>query len=50
MDVPGIKKVVEESKKQKHSLDFMRLKKILDELEQQEKSNIITKIEYCRAE
>ena len=50
MSTKEIKKMVIESKKAASYPDLERIKKILDEVEQQKKSNELLKIEYWKAE
>ena len=50
MDTESIKKMVKDSKKHNYSGEVERLKKILDEIEQQKKTNIVTKTEYWKAD
>lgn len=50
METENIRKMVEEGKKHKFSVEVERLMKILEDLEQQRKSNIMNKIEYWKAE
>jgi hypothetical protein len=50
MGTKKIEEMIEESRKHKFSEEIERLQKILEELEQHEKSKIINKIEYWKAE